>query len=160
MIAVRQRMVVMVVLNKIVEISSSFPTTKATITTTTTTTVNIKTKGTTFISSSFPKDCYCYFYCLDSYLYPLHHFPNCHYLYHITFHITDITTLYHIIDNKPWLHYKLFMIALIYLFFVMIHCCVTNSRENLGIEFGWILEIMLVLLLGNTVESYYHRSLF
>ena len=51
----------------------SFTTTiKSTTTPTTTTTANIKTKGTTFTSSSFPKDCYC----LDSYLYPLPRFPD------------------------------------------------------------------------------------
>ena len=34
----------------------------------------------------------------------------------ITHHITGITVLCHIIDNKPWLYHKLFMIALLCLF--------------------------------------------
>ena len=44
--------------------------------------------------------------------------------------------------------------------FVLIHYYITNSIKYLGIEFGWILETTLVLLLGNKVESYYHHLLF
>ena len=112
MIAVRQRMVV-VVLEKSTEITSSFTiatsiatattsaattATTATITPTTTTIVNNKSKGTTSPPLPF-QNIVTVIFLIRNYI-PSLISPFAITTTAITLHITDIATLYHIIDNN------------------------------------------------------------
>ena len=127
MIAVRQGMVV-VVLEKSTEITYSFTTATATATTETiaatatiatitpiaTTIANKKSKGTTSPPLPSQKNVIVIFL-IRNYI-PSLISPFAITTTTITLHITGITTLCHIIDNKPWLYHTLFTIALLCLF--------------------------------------------
>jgi len=129
MIAVRQGMVV-VVLEKSTEITYSFTTATATATATTetitatatiatitppaTTISNKKSKGTT--SPPLPsQENVIVIFLIRNYI-PSLISPFAITTTTITLHITGITTVCHMIDNKPWLYHTLFTIALLCLF--------------------------------------------